>query len=137
MQKETREHADTSRIQFDSLGKEIQILRSNYVAEVGECQRDSKGLDQRLSKLEGVCGRLDSFSNSVERIKEGLDRHVSELWRCVNGLNVTVTSQGDIIYNIQDVQLKNVHTEIHRLNSSVVDLAKQFNNFIEQDFLGK
>ncbi|XP_070781878.1 EMILIN-1-A [Enoplosus armatus] len=136
LQKELTDHVDDSKIRFGSLGKEIQIIRSNYVTEVGECRRSSDGLDRRLSKLEGVCGRFDSFSDSLERIKEGLNRHVSGLWSCVNGLNVTVTSQGDLIDNIQNVQLENVHSNIHRLNSSVVDLVKEFHSFIEQDFMG-
>uniref|UniRef100_UPI0037E85912 EMILIN-1-A n=1 Tax=Semicossyphus pulcher TaxID=241346 RepID=UPI0037E85912 len=136
LQKELTEHVDDSKIRFGSLGKEIQVIRSNFVTEVGECRRSSDGLDRRLSKLEGVCGRFDSFSDSLERIKEGLNRHVSGLWSCVNGLNVTVTSQGDLIDNIQNVQLVNVHSDIHRLNSSVVDLAKEFHSFMEQDFMG-
>ncbi|XP_044185525.1 EMILIN-1a isoform X1 [Thunnus albacares] len=136
LDKKLTDHIDDSKIQFGSLGKEIQIIKSNYVTEVGECRRSSDGLDQRLSKLEGVCGRLDSFSDSLERIKEGLSRHVSGLWSCVNGLNVTVTSQGDLIDNIQNVQLEKVHSNIHRLNSSVVDLVKEFHDFIEQDFRG-
>ncbi|XP_041814610.1 EMILIN-1a [Chelmon rostratus] len=136
LQKELTEHVDDSKIRFGSLGKELQIIRSNYVTEVGECRRSSDGLDRRLSKLEGVCGRFDSFSDSLERIKEGLNRHVSGLWSCVNGLNVTVTSQGDLIDNIQNVQLEKVHSNIHRLNSSVVDLVKEFHSFIEQDFMG-
>ncbi|GAA6233909.1 EMILIN-1-like [Lates japonicus] len=136
LQKELTEHVDDSKIRFNNLGNEIEIIRSNYMTEVGECRRASDGLDQRLSKLEGVCGRFDSLSDSLERIKEGLNRHVSGLWSCVNGLNVTVTSQGDLIDNIQNVQLENVHTKIHRLNSSVMDLAKEFHSFIEQDFTG-
>lgn len=137
LQKELTEHLDDSNIRFGSLDKEIQIIRSNYLTEVGECRRSSDGLDQRLSKLEGVCGRFDSFSDSLERITEGLNRHVSGLWSCVNGLNVTVTSQGDLINNIQNVQLENVHSNIHRLNSSVMDLTKEFHSFIEQDFMGE
>nr|XP_020487119.1 EMILIN-1-like [Labrus bergylta] len=136
LQKELTEHVDDSKIRFDSLGREIQVIRSNFVTEIGECRRSSNGLDQRLSKLEGVCGRFDSFSDSLERIKEGLNRHVSGLWSCVNRLNVTVMSQGDLIDNIQNVQLVNVHSDIHRLNSSVVDLVKEFHSFIQQDFMG-
>lgn len=137
MEKDLTEHVDDSEIRFVSLGKEIQTIRSNYLTEVGECRRSSNGLDQRLSKLEGVCGRFDSFSDSLEKIKEGLNRHVSGLWSCVNGLNVTVTSQGDLIDNIKNVQLENVHSKIYRLNSSVVDLVKEFHDFIEQDFMGE
>lgn len=137
LEKDLTEHVDDSEIRFVSLGKEIQTIRSNYLTEVGECRRSSNGLDQRLSKLEGVCGRFDSFSDSLEKIKEGLNRHVSGLWSCVNGLNVTVTSQGDLIDNIKNVQLENVHSKIYRLNSSVVDLVKEFHDFIEQDFMGE
>ncbi|KAF1376316.1 hypothetical protein PFLUV_G00210240 [Perca fluviatilis] len=136
LQKELTEHVDDSKIRFGGLEKEIQIIRSNYVTEVGECRRSSDGLERRLSKLEGVCGHLDSFSDSLERIREGLNRHVSGLWSCVNGLNVTVTSHRDLIHNIQTVQLENVHSDIHRLNSSVLDLVNEFHSFIEQDFMG-
>uniref|UniRef100_A0A4W6CI11 Elastin microfibril interfacer 1a n=1 Tax=Lates calcarifer TaxID=8187 RepID=A0A4W6CI11_LATCA len=136
LQKELTEHVDDSKIRFNNLGNEIEIIRSNYMTEVGECRQASDGLDRRISKLEAVCGRFDSLSDSLERIKEGLNRHVSGLWSCVNGLNVTVTSQGDLIDNIQKVQLENVHTKIYRLNSSVMDLAKEFHSFIEKDFTG-
>lgn len=136
-QKELTEHNKDSNTRFNSLGKEIQIIRSKYVTEVGECRRSSDGLDRRLSKLEGVCGRFSSFSDSLERITEGLNRHVSGLWSCVNGLNVTVMSQGDLINNIQNVQLENIHSNIHSVNSSVMDLAKEFHSFIEQDFMGE
>ncbi|XP_036003583.1 EMILIN-1-like isoform X2 [Fundulus heteroclitus] len=136
LQKELRDHVDDSKLQFGNLGREIQIIRSNYVTEVGECRRSSDGLDRRLLKLEGVCGRLDSFTLSLEKIKEGLNRHVSGLWSCVNGLNVTVTSQGELIDNIQNIQLGRVHSRMHMLNSSVLDLGRRFSVFMEQDFRG-
>lgn len=126
-----------SKIQFGSFGKEIQIIKSNHMTEVGECRRSRDGLDQRLSKLEGVCSHLDSFSDSIERITEGLNRHVSGLWSSVSGLNDTVASQGDIIDNIQDVQLENVHSNMSRLNSSLINLVKEFHSFMEQDFMGE
>jgi len=137
LQKELTDHVDDSKIQFDNVGKDIQITRSNYATEVGECRRSADGLERRLSKLEGVCGRLDSFSDVLEKIRKGLERHVSGLWSCVNGLNVTVTSHGELIHDIQYVQLDNVHSDVRRLNSSVVDLAKEFHGFVELDFMGE
>ncbi|XP_074471923.1 EMILIN-1-A isoform X1 [Sebastes fasciatus] len=136
LQKELTEHVDDSKIQFGGLGDEIQIIRSNYATEVGECRRSSDGLERRLSKLEGVCVRLDAFSDSLERIKEGLNRHVSGLWVWVNGLNVTLTSQGDLIDDIQNVQLESVRSDVRGLNSSLVDLVEEFHSFIGQDFMG-
>lgn len=136
LDKDLTDHLDDSKIRFGNIGKEIQILNRNYMTEVEECRRSSNGLDRRLSKLEGVCGRFDSFSDTLARIKEGLDRHVTGLWTCVNGLNATVTAQGDVIHNIRDVQLEKVRSNIHRLNNSLLDLAKEFHDFIEQDFTG-
>ncbi|XP_077591576.1 EMILIN-1-A [Stigmatopora nigra] len=130
------EHVLDSNIRFGNLGKDIEVIRSNYVTEIGECRRASNGLEHRFSKLEKLCGRFDSFSDSLQRIKEGLNQHVSGLWSCVNGLNVTVTSQGHSIDNIQNVQLVNVHSKIHRLNSSLLDLTREFHDFIRQDFMG-
>ncbi|CAJ1077310.1 EMILIN-1a [Xyrichtys novacula] len=136
LQKELTEHVDDCKIRVDGLGREIHVIRSNFLTEIGDCRRSSDGLDRRLSKLEGVCGRFDSFSDTLERIKEGLNRHVSGLWNCVNGLNVTVISHGDLIDNIQNVQLENIHSDIRGLNASVLDLSEEFHSFVEQDFMG-
>lgn len=137
LQNELTEHIEDTKTRFGNLDKEIHIFRNNYVTEVQECRRSSDGLDQRLSKLEGVCVRLDSFSDSLERIKEGLNRHVSGLWSCINELNTTVTSHGALIDNIQTVQLENIHSRIHKLNSSVLDLGRQFHIFRNRDFTGE
>lgn len=126
-----------TRIQFGSLGNEIQIIKSNYVTEIGECRRTTDGLDQRLTKVEGVCARLDSFSDSLERISGGLNRHVSELWSYVNGLNATVWSQGNVIGDIQNVHLVKINSNMNKLNSSLIDLAKEFHDFRELDFKGE
>lgn len=131
------DHVADSDTRFSDLGREIQIIRSNHVTEIRECRRSSDGLDRRLSNLEKVSGRFDSVSGKLEGIKEGLDRHVSGLWTSVNGLNVTVTSQGNAIENIQNVQLPHIHSNIHRLNSSVVDLVRDFHRFKTRDFKGE
>nr|XP_061843392.1 EMILIN-1-A-like isoform X2 [Nerophis lumbriciformis] len=136
LKKDLWDHIDDSSVRLDSLGKDIEVIRSNFVTEVGECRRASDGLEGRFTKLEGVCRRFDSFSDSLQTIKEGLNQHVSALWNCVNRLNVTVTSQGGLIDNIQNVQLEKVYGNIHRLNSSLLDLKKEFYEFTEQDFTG-
>lgn len=126
-----------TKTQFDGLGKEIQIIKSNYVTEIGTCRRTSDSLDKRLTKVEGMCGRLDSFSNSLEKITGGLNHDVSELWSYVNGLNVTVSSQGSAIGNIQNVHLARIYFNMDKLNSSLFYLGKEFHDFKELDFKGK
>uniref|UniRef100_A0A8C2A1M0 Elastin microfibril interfacer 2b n=1 Tax=Cyprinus carpio TaxID=7962 RepID=A0A8C2A1M0_CYPCA len=45
------------------------------------------GLDGRVASIEGVCGRFEPMSDSLKRIKDGLNKHVNGLWTCVRQLN--------------------------------------------------
>ncbi|KAF4110535.1 hypothetical protein G5714_007566 [Onychostoma macrolepis] len=47
-------------------------------------------LDERMASIEGVCGRFEPMSDSLKRIKDGLNKHVNGLWTCVRQLNSTV-----------------------------------------------
>ncbi|KAA0723881.1 EMILIN-2 Elastin microfibril interface-located protein 2 [Triplophysa tibetana] len=49
-----------------------------------------KALDRRVASIEGVCGRFEPMSDSLKRIKDGLNKHVNGLWTCVRQLNSTV-----------------------------------------------
>ncbi|XP_077058055.1 EMILIN-2 [Siphateles boraxobius] len=48
------------------------------------------GLDGRVAGIEGICGRFEPMSDSLKRIKDGLNKHVTGLWTCVRQLNNTV-----------------------------------------------
>ncbi|XP_009301913.1 EMILIN-2 isoform X1 [Danio rerio] len=48
------------------------------------------GLDGRVAGIEGACGRFEPMSDSLKRIKDGLNKHVNGLWTCVRQLNTTV-----------------------------------------------
>lgn len=50
-------------------------------------------MNRRIAAAENLCSKLDPMSARLERIKEGLERHMSELWTCVDQLNGTVRGQ--------------------------------------------
>lgn len=50
-------------------------------------------MDSRMATVESLCLKLDPISASLERIKEGLNKHVDALWTCVDQLNGTVQAQ--------------------------------------------
>lgn len=50
-------------------------------------------MNSRMAAVESLCSKMDPMSASLQRIKEGLDKHTSELWTCVNQLNGTVQAQ--------------------------------------------
>lgn len=65
------EHTEDTRDRLEDLNRDVQRLENTVVSDLGDCKRSGDGLEKRLSKLEGVCGRLDSVSESVVKIKEG------------------------------------------------------------------
>ncbi|XP_034426095.1 EMILIN-1-like [Hippoglossus hippoglossus] len=135
IQLEVTEHMEESRDRLDGFDRDVRRFESTLLVEMGDCKRSGDGLEKRLSKLEGVCGRLDGVSDSIHKIKEGLNRHVSSLWTCVSGLNDTVLHHGGILDVIQKNQ-DDVHGRMKNLNSSVTHVLKDLQNFSEQDVSG-
>ncbi|XP_042602406.1 EMILIN-1-like [Cyprinus carpio] len=132
IQDDLNKHKVDSKVRFDG----ISSFNSNLTIEMGECKLSREGLDKRLSKMEDVCGRLDSLSVDLQTIKDGLNKHVSGLWTCVNDLNSTVISQRETINSIQNVDLENIHAKMNNLNSSILHALKEFQSFTEEDFTG-
>lgn len=62
---------EDSRDLLDGMDRDVRRFESMLRVEMGDCKRSGDGLEKRLSKLEGVCGRLDGVSESILKIKEG------------------------------------------------------------------
>ncbi|XP_039979405.1 EMILIN-1-like isoform X2 [Xiphias gladius] len=135
IQQEVTEHIEESRDRLDGTDRDIRRFESTLLVEMGDCKRSGDGLEKRLSKLEGVCGRLDGVSDSIHKIKDGLNRHVSSLWSCVSGLNDSVIHHGGILDFIQKNQ-DDVHSRMKHLNSSVNQVLKDLQSFSENDLTG-
>ncbi|CAJ1049968.1 EMILIN-1-like [Xyrichtys novacula] len=135
IQEEVTEHIEDSRERLDGMDKDVRRFESTLLVEMGDCRRSGDGLEKRLSKLEGVCGRLDSVSDSILKIKEGLNRHVSSLWTCVSGLNDTVIHHGGVMDIFQKNQ-DDVYTRMKTLNSSLNQVLKDLQSFSEHDLTG-
>ncbi|XP_051511750.1 EMILIN-1a [Myxocyprinus asiaticus] len=135
IQEDLNKHIDNSKGRFDGIGHDISSFNSNMMIEMGECKHSRDGLEKRLLKMERVCSRLDSLSENLQRIKEGLNKHVTGLWTCVNGLNSTVISHGEAINSIQNIHIENIHG-MNNLNSSILHVLKEFQTFTDQDFTG-
>lgn len=136
IQDELDEHIENSGEQFKIISHDVQNFSSNLLEEMSECKRADEGLKKRLLKMENVCGRLDSLSENLNIIKTIINRHVSGLWTCVNGLNATVITQGDALNHIESVHLENIRGQINDLNSTLLDMVEQFQSFTDQEFIG-
>ncbi|CAH2284877.1 EMILIN-2 [Pelobates cultripes] len=105
-----------------SLKDKFELLNSKVSADKGKCS-DNARVDARLSKLENVCGKLDTISGSLQRIKDGLNKHVTSLWNSVRILNGTIKSHTTDIYGLNtSVQVCN--TRVIKITSDLQDLLK-------------
>ncbi|XP_067348743.1 EMILIN-1-A-like isoform X2 [Channa argus] len=135
IQQEVSEHIEESRDRLDRMDQDVRRFESTMMVEMGDCKRSGDGLEKRLSKLEGVCGTLDGVSDSIQKIKEGLNQHVSSLWTCVSGLNDSVINHGGILDFIQKNQ-DDIHSRMKNLNSSLNQVLKDPKSFPEHDLIG-
>lgn len=137
IQQEVTEHLEDSRGRFENIDRDIRRFGSNLLVEMGDCKRTGDAFDKRMSKLEGVCGRLDVVSDNLQKIKEGLSKHMSSLWKCVNGLNSTVIHHSSFIDTLESTHLDSIHGNIKQLNSSMQHLLQEFRSITEQDITGQ
>ncbi|MGH0150054.1 UNVERIFIED_CONTAM: hypothetical protein FKN15_020477 [Acipenser sinensis] len=136
IQQEVNEHIEDSKGRFDHVSREIHRFGNNFMVEMGDCKQSSDGLEKRISKMENLCGKFDTVSGSLERIKDGLNKHVSSLWNCVHGLNNTVITHSGYLDTIQNTQLDGINQRLNFLNSSMLTLFNEFQDFTHQDFMG-
>lgn len=136
IQQEVTEHIGDSEEKFITFNKEIERFSSTVLVETEDCRRSAGGMEERLSKLEKVCDKLDTVSGSLKTIKEGLNKHVSSLWNCISEVNNTVKTHGAWFEKLHTTQLNGINKRLNTLNSSVLVLSSEFQNFTVQDFMG-
>ncbi|XP_049575102.1 EMILIN-1b isoform X1 [Syngnathus scovelli] len=135
IQQEVTEHIEESRDQLDGMDRDLRRFESTILVEMGDCKRSGDGLEKRLSKLEGICGRLDGVYDSIHKIKEGLNQHVSSLWTCFSGLNNSIIHHGEILDFVQKNQ-DDIQSRIKNLNSSLIHISKDTQSFSDHPLTG-
>ncbi|XP_043099074.1 EMILIN-2 [Puntigrus tetrazona] len=77
-------------VSFETLMKRVENLEVDSGRSQEQARTMNGLLDGRMASIEGVCGQFEPMSDSLKRIKDGLNKHVSGLWTCVRQLNSTV-----------------------------------------------
>ncbi|XP_040921831.1 EMILIN-2 [Toxotes jaculatrix] len=118
-----RQHQEL-RQQLDELGKEVRAEADECTKKNEDVGKEIAHMDSRIVSVENLCGKLDPISSSLQRIKEGLNKHVTGLWTCVNQLNGTVRAHardiGGLKGTCQNLQnnIANVATDLQVLTDS-------------------
>ncbi|XP_068616367.1 EMILIN-1b [Brachionichthys hirsutus] len=132
IQQDVREHVEDSRDRLDGMDRDVRRFKDTLLMEVADCKRSGDGVDKRLSTLEGVFGKLDSVSDSVGKIKEGLDQRMSGLGTHVSGLNDSVVQHGHIMDLIHENQ-EDIYSRVKNLNSSLNQVLKDQQHLYEHE----
>ncbi|XP_075684474.1 EMILIN-2 [Rhinoderma darwinii] len=114
----------------NNLQDNFEVLKRELTADKGKCPENSQGIrnelsnvDARVSKLENVCGKLDTISGSLQRIKDGLNKHVTSLWNCINKINGTMKSHSNDIYGLKN-SVQVFQTQVTKITTDLQDLVK-------------
>ncbi|XP_061452196.1 EMILIN-2 isoform X2 [Rhineura floridana] len=107
----------------DDLKERMEQLNEKVFYNLNKCQEKLPGvsdLEGRVSHVEKTCNKLDSVSSSLQRIKEGLNKHVSSLWNCVSQMNRTIISHSNDIFGLKN-SVQQFHSQFHKFAVDVQD----------------
>ncbi|XP_038828563.1 EMILIN-2-like [Salvelinus namaycush] len=112
------------RARLEELGREVRAEADHCRNRTEDVALDVASMDSRVTSLENVCGRLEPISSNLHRIKEGLNKHVTGLWNCVNQINGTLQAHTNDIrglkgtyQNLQD-HYSGITQALHHLTTS-------------------
>ncbi|KAK7881733.1 hypothetical protein WMY93_030142 [Mugilogobius chulae] len=114
-------------LSFQNLTEELRSVKNNL--EMTDCTMKTKAVEQeqdhlssRVVAVEGLCSKLDPISNSLQRITDGLNRHVITLWTCVNQLNSTMWSQSRDMDQLRGT-CQNLQTHLAKVTEDLPSLS--------------
>nr|XP_035978223.1 EMILIN-2 isoform X1 [Halichoerus grypus] len=107
-----------------------QHLQSRVLSELDTCKENTHGVrrdvsvvESRVSQMEKTCSKLDSISGSLQRIKEGLNKHVNSLWSCVRQMNGTLRSHSRDISGLKN-SVQQFYSHVFQISTDLQDLVK-------------
>lgn len=107
-----------------------QRLQNRVLAELDNCKESAHGaqsgvsvVEGRVSQLEQTCSRLDAISGGLQRIKEGLSKHVGSLWNCVRQMNGTLRSHSRDISGLKN-SVQQFYSHVFQISTDLQDLVK-------------
>ncbi|XP_043921499.1 EMILIN-2 [Protopterus annectens] len=94
-------HLYTLQQKMEQLSKRITTELHNCSQNIQGTSKGAANLDSRITHVENMCSKLDLISGSLQRIKDGLNKHVTSLWTCVSNLNRTTTRHTEDILGLK------------------------------------
>ncbi|XP_042299041.1 LOW QUALITY PROTEIN: EMILIN-2-like [Sceloporus undulatus] len=110
----------------NDLKEKMEQLNERGFYNLNKCKDKFPGisnLEGRVLHVEKTCKKLDAVSSSLQRIKEGLNKHISSLWNCVNQMNKTIGVHSKDIFLLKN-STQQFHGQIHKFAVHLQDFMK-------------
>ncbi|KAJ1068245.1 hypothetical protein K5549_019009, partial [Capra hircus] len=114
----------------DQLEGRWQQLQDLVLSELDTCkekthgvQREVSMVEDRVSHMEKTCSKLDSISGSLQKIKEGLNKHVNSLWSCVRQMNGTLRTHSREISGLK-TSVQQFYSHVFQISADLQDLIR-------------
>uniref|UniRef100_A0A8C5X4N7 EMILIN-2 n=1 Tax=Malurus cyaneus samueli TaxID=2593467 RepID=A0A8C5X4N7_9PASS len=108
----------------------LEQLNDHVLNDLSKCKEKTQGVQEgfsdvegRVSHIEKVCGKLDSVSDSLQNIKEGLNKHVSSLWNCIREMNGTIASHSTDISGLKN-SVQQFHSQVSKITTDIEGMLK-------------
>ncbi|NWV71110.1 EMIL2 protein, partial [Malurus elegans] len=108
----------------------LEQLNDHVLNDLSKCKEKTQGVQEgfsdvesRVSHVEKVCGKLDSVSDSLQNIKEGLNKHVSSLWNCIREMNGTIASHSTDISGLKN-SVQQFHNQVSKITTDIEGMLK-------------
>lgn len=112
------------------LEEKWQSLQAQVLSDLDTCKANTHGVQMevsvvegRVSQMEKTCSKLDSISGNLQRIKEGLNKHVSSLWSCVRQMNGTLRSHSKDISGLKN-SVQQFYSHVFQISTDLQDLVR-------------
>uniref|UniRef100_H3AZI4 Elastin microfibril interfacer 2 n=1 Tax=Latimeria chalumnae TaxID=7897 RepID=H3AZI4_LATCH len=117
-------HTSKFKHQLEQLSNQVMADLSNCKQSTQGIQKEVLSVDSRISQVENVCSKLDTISENLQRIKDGLNKHVTSLWTCINQINGTLRLHSKDISVLKNSVLQ-FKTQVSKIASNLNDLAQR------------
>lgn len=114
----------------DQLEGRWQRLQDLVLSELDTCkekthgvQREVSVVEDRVSHVEKTCSKLDSISGSLQKIKEGLNKHVNSLWSCIRQMNGTLRTHSREISGLKN-SVQQFYSHVFQISADLQDLIR-------------
>ncbi|NWV01324.1 EMIL2 protein, partial [Upupa epops] len=108
----------------------LEQLNDHLLSDLGKCRDRTQGIQEgvsdvesRVTRVEKVCGKLDSVSGDLQKIKEGLNQHVSSLWACIREMNGTLASHSTDLSALRS-SAQQFHSQVSKLTADVEGILR-------------